>query len=350
MNTPLFAITPYDQSVYEREIRDFLPDRLWDVHVHLWKRVHLLPGRGSFRSIDWPFRVADQNPAEHLLETYRLLFPGKLVQPLVFGTPQADLEATNAYVANVARTHGWPALIFSHPRWSAREFERRILEGGFLGAKSYLSLAPEYLPADEIRTFDFFPPSHLDVLNRHGWLMMLHLPRAARLRDSVNLAQLLEIEERYPHLTVIVAHVGRAYCPEDVGDAFERLSTTQRLMFDISANTNDEVFEQALRAIGPRRLLFGSDLPILRMRMRRICEKGRYVNLVPRGLYGDVTGDPHLREVDSPESDRLTFFMYEEIRAFRRAAERVGLSRADVERVFYANAADRLARLGWSDG
>ncbi len=118
-------------------------------------------------------------------------------------------------------------------------------------------------------------------------------------------------------------------------------------MFDFSANCNDRVFEQALRAVGPKRFLFGSDLPILRMRTRRICENGIYVNLVPRGLYGDVSGDRNMREVEGPEARKLTFFMYEELLALRRAAERVGLSPADLRDVFYGNAARLLEAAGF---
>jgi predicted TIM-barrel fold metal-dependent hydrolase len=110
------------------------------------------------------------------------------------------------------------------------------------------------------------------------------------------------------------------------------------MMFDFSANTNAQVFEQLIRAVGSRRILFGSDLPITRMRMRRICEKGNYVNLVPRGLYGDVSEDPHMREVDGPEAETLSLFLYEQIEAFRRAAERTALTRRDIEDVFYYNA------------
>ena len=120
---------------------------------------------------------------------------------------------------------------------------------------------------------------------------------------------------------MIIAHVGRAYCPEDVGDAFDVLKDARRMCFDFSANTNAWVFEQLLRAVGPRRMLFGSDLPILRMRMRRICEDGVYVNLVPGGLYGDVSGDKNMREVEGAEGRAAAFFMYEELLAFRRAAE-----------------------------
>jgi predicted TIM-barrel fold metal-dependent hydrolase len=184
-------------------------------------------------------------------------------------------------------------------------------------------------------------------MDRHGWMVMLHVPRDARLRDPVNLAQILEIEKRFPRLQLILAHVGRAYCDEDVGDSLCILKDTRRLVFDFSANCNDRVFEQGLRAVGPKRFLFGSDLPILRMRTRRICENGVYVNLVPRGLYGDVSGDKNMREIEGPEAGWLTFFMYEELLAFRRAAAAVGLTRGDLEDVFYNNAARLLQAAGY---
>ncbi len=75
------------------------------------------------------------------------------------------------------------------------------------------------------------------------------------------------------------------------------------------------------------------------MRMRRICENGIYINLVPRGLYGDVSGDPNMREVDGAEASKLTLFMYEELLAFRRAAEEPGFGRDDLEDIFYNNSA-----------
>ncbi|NLD52651.1 MAG: hypothetical protein GX650_07125 [Clostridiales bacterium] len=93
-----------------------------------------------------------------------------------------------------------------------------------------------------------------------------------------------------------------------------------------------------LEAYGPKGALFGSDLPILRMRMRRIEENNTYINLIPPGLYGDPSQDSHLREVSKEEGEKLTFFMYEELMAFLRAAKNVGLSSKDLEDVFYNNA------------
>jgi hypothetical protein len=157
---------------------------------------------------------------------------------------------------------------------------------------------------------------------------------------------MIEIEKRYPNAKVIIAHVGRAYCPEDVGNAFEALAETRKMRFDISANTSAENFARLIRAVGSRRILFGSDLPITRMRMRRVCEDGRYVNLVPQGLYGDVSADPHLREVEGEEAERLTFFMYEEIKAFRQATLETGLGSDDINDVFCRNSAEMLCEAG----
>lgn len=347
---PLFEVKAVDRAFYEKHLGSWLPERIIDVHTHIWlKRMKARKTpQNTKRTVTWPSLVASENPVEHLLETYRLLFPGKSVTPMMFATLEDPkyFDAANAYVSRAARKHGLPALIFSDPRWPAAELESRIRRGGFLGIKSYLTMAPAYLPTAEIRIFDFFPHHQLELMNRRGWIVMLHIPRNARLRDPVNLAQVLEIEERYPNLQLIVAHVGRAYCPEDIGDAFGVLAQTRRMCFDFSANTNALVFRRLLETVGPKRVLFGSDLPILRMRTRRICENGFYVNLVPRGLYGDVSGDAHMREVGGAEAARLTFFMYEELAAFGRAARAVRLSPADLEDVFYRNAAAILKRAG----
>lgn len=351
MIQPVCDVKPVDRAFYAQRLRDWLPDRLIDIHTHVWlDRFKARQAAGPQRTVTWPARVALDNSIEDLLETYRLLLPGQRVVPQIFGSLELgdDMEAANGYVAASARSFGLPALIFAAPQWSAAEFERRIDAGGFLGAKVYLTLADPGILARDICIFDFLPHHQLEVLDRRRWIVMLHIPRDDRLRDPLNLAQMLEIERRYPNAQVIIAHVGRAYCDEDVGDAFAVLAGARRMVFDISANTNASVFEALIRAVGPQRILFGSDMPILRMRMRRMCENGRYINLVPRGLYGDVSADSHMREVDGAEAEHLTFFLYEELAAFQQAAEAVGLSRRDLQDIFHDNAERMLRSAGFT--
>lgn len=348
MNT-LFEVKHVDRTFYEERIKDFLPHKIIDIHTHVWlEKFKAKELNAPVCTVTWPELVAKDNSMEDLIETYRLMFPGKSVTPLIFSNlgPGDDFDGANEYIRACSKKFGLSSLIFATPAWSSKEFEEKIIEGGFLGCKVYLSLSEPYIPEKEIRIFDFLPHHQLEAIDRHGWIVMLHVPRDGRLKDPVNLAQMLEIEKRYPNARVIIAHVGRCYCPEDVGNAFEVLAETKNMLFDFSANTNQLVFEQLIRAVGSGRILFGSDMPIMCMRSRRICEDGNYVNLVPEGLYGDVSGDSHMREVKGEQAESLTFFMYEELDAFRRAVEATGLGRSDIEDIFYNNAVKLLKHKG----
>ena len=341
-------IEPVDAAFYEEKLRDFLPEKIIDIHTHLHLKTHYLGDQVYFtnRGALWPRLACEENSAEDLVENYRCLFPDKTVTPLVFGKVSLayDVEACTAYTIAEAKKRNWPYLYVTWPTLSAEEFETRIRKSGAKGAKVYLNLSPAYNPSAEIPILDFIPHHQLEVLDRNGWILMLHIPRPGRLGDPVNLAEMIMIGKEYPHIKTIIAHIGRAYCDEDVGDAFERLSEVPDLYYDFSANCNSRVMEQLIRAAGPDRILFGTDSPISRMRMGRTTENGTYINLVRKGQYKGVETDPHMREIEGPEAEKLTYFTYYEIDAFRRAAEKCGLTKGDVEKVFYGNAA-KLLRL-----
>ena len=337
---PLFEVKEVDKRYYKERLEDFLPQNVFDVHTHVYESRP--PRQGQVRTVTWPSLVANTNPIEDLVESGKLMFPGKNFKALIFGTPskETNLTEANAYVSRVAKQVDMPALMLAHPDMSAEELEKGLIGGGFRGIKVYLTFAPLYIPVPEIRIFDFLTHEHLEVCDKLGMTVLLHISRDARLRDPVNIAQMLEIEDTYKNINLIIAHVGRAYCNSDVGDAFEKLARTKNMKFDFSANTNDWVFEQLIKTVGSDRILFGSDLPIARMRMRRIEEDGVYKNVVPRGLYGDVSKDKNMKEVDSPEADQLSFFMYEMIDNFRKAAKATGLGAADIDKVFWKNATE----------
>ena len=116
------------------------------------------------------------------------------------------------------------------------------------------------------------------------------------------------------------------------------MDTNPNILYDFSANCCEYAITEVIKHAGVKNVLFGSDMPILRMRTHRIEENGTYINLVPPGMYGDPSQDPHLREVTEEEAKCITFFMYEELLAFKRAAKALNLSRQDVEDIMYNNA------------
>lgn len=328
-------MTAYDRKVYQEELRDFLPAKILDCHTHIWLDSFTAAGDYNGGST-WTERVATELSAQALTDTYTQLFPDKTVTPLVFGGCLCDLQQVNDYVYENACRYGFPTLYRTDYSMSGEFLETQIKQGGFLGIKPYLTNVPPYLPVDEIRIFDFLPHEHLEVCDRNGWIVMLHIPRKLRLKDPVNLAQLLEIEQRYPNLKLIVAHVGRAYSRQDLGQAFDLLKDTKNMYFDFTANLCDDAIRACIQAVGTKRIMFGSDLPIAAMRMYRITdETGNYFNVVPRGMYADVRNDPHMLESDE---ENITLMIYEQLRALKRVAEDLELTKEQIGDIMYANA------------
>ena len=58
----LFEVKPYDREVYEKELKDFLPQKILDVHTHVYLKEFfppkpLAPGEVK-RTVTWPSLVA----------------------------------------------------------------------------------------------------------------------------------------------------------------------------------------------------------------------------------------------------------------------------------------------------
>lgn len=330
-----YKMSDFDKKVYIEHLADFLPGKIIDVHAHVWKKEFNLSHKHKGLVL-WTDLVAEECSIEDLKETYRALFPNSATVPVIMGNPVVKLDDTNTYAGKCVEKYHFKALYCTSHNTSVEEIEKAF-SNGFCGIKPYLGNAPSYILPNEIRIFDFLPKEHLEAANRHGAVVMLHISRPNRLRDPLNLNQLLEIEENYPNAKVIIAHIGRAYAPEDLGNAFEILKSTNNMMFDFSANTQALAIAECIKAVGAKRLLFGSDMPITKMRMYRITENGTYYNVVPRGLYKDIYNDPHMRETDEKD---ITSFIYEQILAFKEVVNELGLNKQDIEDIFYNNAAE----------
>ncbi len=344
---PLLDYKPYDKEFYETELKPYLPKKFIDCHTHVWipeiknQDSYLVGKAGN----SWPGMVAKDNSVEDLIETNRELFPDNEVISCLYSQVSRNviIEKANPYVAKKAVEYNFPALYVAHPSVSADVIEKDILANPcFKGIKVYLNYAPDYIPNDEIRIFDFLTPEHLAMCDKHGWVVQLHIARSKRLADPVNYYQIREIEEKYPNLQLIIAHLGRAYADEDVGDALDYLKGLKKTMWDFTANTNQQVMERVLETYGPERFMYGSDFPIFRMKARRVVENAFYINEIPKGSLGPseiVLKDKHMREIEYPEAEKITFFIYEEMASAIRALKKLGYGQKELDLAFYGNSA-----------
>lgn len=320
-----------DARFFEQELHGFLPHRIIDCHTHIGLREHLGFLSEQRRREMWALDVSQELTVEQLNDWNARLFPRRETQACAFGWPirECDLESSNAYVARCAPQLR-AAFLVTDPHWPAEKVRELVLQGGFTGLKPYPDLAGDSA-SSEAAIPDYFPESHQALAEALGLVVMLHLPRRERLRDPRNLAEVRAMAHARPTVPLIIAHIGRAYTMSFAEGSLHQLADLANVYFDFAANLNAEVIALCLREVGAARMLYGSDLPIGLMRGRREHRGDEYINYTD----GDYVWNNNRRP---PEVEATyTLFIYEQLRAFRCAAEEVGLSADDLVSIFSGN-------------
>ncbi len=333
-------IREVDRRIYEEELLPWLPERIFDCHVHVSRAENCLPISPERLERLWAFEVGAFQTWPELRARYKALVPRQTVEALVFGGVYREqhIEGENDYVrmGMVQPENQSKGLFVTRPEWPAERIAEAMVDG-FLGIKPYPDLAPQGAEGASLR--DFVPHEHLAMLDSLGGVMMLHLPRPGRLADPRNIAELRELRQKYPSIRLIVAHIGRSYCLPTALAGLPHFADDPGVYFDTAANLNADVFQYALETIGPDRILYGSDLPVTMMRGVREHVGDRYINYTD----GDYSWNTNRK---SPEEEAsYTFYLYEELRALIAAVERAGMGKAELEKIVFSNAM-RLLEVG----
>jgi hypothetical protein len=158
---------------------------------------------------------------------------------------------------------------------------------------------------------------------------MLHIPRRDRLADPVNQEQIVKMATRYPNAKIILAHIGRAYYLSNIVGQLERIGACENVYCDTAMVNHWEVMEYLFTNFDRKRILYGTDLPIA------VCG-GKSIEINDQYTY--VTSEPWFLSI-SDDHGKLVFtsFIYEQIRAVKKAASRCGLDNAFLEDLFHKN-------------
>ena len=175
---PYFQMTKRDKEFYGKYLKGRLPNKIFDIHVHLNTEEHIRSVPASRWKSDWALEAGHLLPIEDAFLCAKELYPDTEYKIAGFPWPirEADLKANNSYLAdNKARFHLSPFMCVM-PAWDSEEIEGSLIEGGFIGFKPYPDMVSGVKGA-EISIFDFLPPEQWRILDKHGKAVMLHLPR-----------------------------------------------------------------------------------------------------------------------------------------------------------------------------
>ena len=346
--TPLHFVWNYndvDRAFWEEHFENWLPRRILDAHTHIsHPRLRLEEMTDGRRRQYWVNELHEPIDAPAAERCYRTVFPNREFTCVAFGHPSLDydVEGANAYVQAECASRGWHSLAVIRPQWSGEKVAALLDAPGVIGIKPYYALISHDAETRdrhlEASIFEFLPHHVLEVVNdRHAWVT-LHVPKAARLGHSENVREIREIRRRYPNVTLVIAHLGRCYTEPHALEALPQFADDPGLYFDTSAVLNPACHRVALQHLGPKRLLYGSDNPIMYMRGCRQYHDRAYINRTSHPFYFNKDREPP--EVEA----RYTLFMYEDLRAIKQACTELGIvAREEIEGIFHSNAARLIA-------
>ncbi|MEZ6191421.1 MAG: amidohydrolase family protein [Phycisphaerales bacterium] len=343
----VWSYTQADREFWDRHLEGWVPKQIIDAHVHVFPpEYRLLPMSEQMKRQYWVNEVIEPITAEQTARCNDLVFPGRDVTNVAFGFPslEYDIEATNSYLQQACPPRGWKCLAVLRPEWSARQVEEVLSSPGVVGLKPYYSLISfnpdtrdEHLEAS---IFDFLPHHALEVADRLGSWVTLHVPKADRLGHPDNIREIKLIRERYPRVRLVIAHLGRSYTLPHAQESLPHFKDDPGLYFDCSAVLNPDVMRFALETIGPYRFLYGTDNPMFYMRGRRRWQGRTYINHTDYPFHFN-------RHRESPAIEAgYTLYMYESLYALRRVCDDLALSTVDIRALFYGNAQKLLSGLG----
>ena len=327
-----------DLRIWEEELVGFVPERVFDVHTHIYRwAFYTAPDKeqSSYRQFVIP--QYEEANWELLDECDRLLMPGRKVSRLAFPFPFAehcDFDGSNRFVAEqVAADPPSGALMLVHPEMTADEIAAVVRRDGILGLKPYRFYS-QTSDAVNCRITDFLPEHQIEVAHDLGLLIMMHLSRADAIGDDQNLADLQRLTATYPCAKWILAHCARSYAAWPIERAGKRLADLPNVWFDTSSVCESDAIESLIRTVGVERVMYGSDdVPVGVLR-------GKYIAFG----YGWAYLSPTNQQLNLTHCDpRMTFTRYEQLRAMRRAALRLDLSAERICSMFFDTAATLVA-------
>ena len=319
-----------DRAFFDRELASFVPDRVYDVHAHLW------------RARDWegrPPAVVEVAPAEVTMEVYKecmdWILPGREVHGLHFAFPTLfpiDPVPCNEWVSReikkdpLARGQFYVRLQ-DDPEWVRGEVRRL----GLRGLKPFACFA-ERPDQENAEIPEFFPESLARLAHEEAWSVTLHMQRRRSLADASNQHWIRTYCERYPDMVLILDHAARGFNPHHVMEGLPPLRGLPNLYADTSVACSPLAIMACIRYLGARNVLYGSDI---------FCSHMRGTNLPVGDSFlwlGWVSEDASIWD-DVQYEDKPVLIGLENLRAIKAACQIMELSDRDVEAIFWDNAA-----------
>lgn len=322
---------PYKPSDAEagKILNDFLPDKIFDAHAHLFD-TQLLPAlTGNCERLvgGWEKYRQEMSPVlcnPRQLQINAISYPDAAMADRSSGLIKKSdaflIEQLNLDAGNVGE-------IVVHPGETEEDLLKRLTHPGIRGFKCYHNISG--IEDTWNATIDqYLPVSAWKVANDRKMVITLHMVRDHALADEQNLNYIRTMAKKYPDAVLILAHCARAFAAWTGIESVGKLSGLDNVWFDFSAVCESPAMVQILKKAGVKRCLWGSDYPVCRARGKAISLGNSFYWIYQRDLDNFVS------------KTRVNDYLIatENLMAVRQAFQLLELSEDAAEDFFWNNA------------
>lgn len=322
-----------DERLIGRTIDGFVPQRIFDIHTHLFHSRHFAEGKRPL--------FLDENRGYGLGDFTQAMarwLPGRSVEGLFFGYPSAGIDRrgendwVQEQVAAVADQTNSRALVLAAPGDDQAEVRRLLQSEVFIGIKPYrLYAAVE--DTREAAVESFAPEWMWEMCHDHDGVLMLHIMRAGGITDADNVKAIRRLCHRYPRCRLVLAHIARSFNYRHAREGLHAVADLDNVIVDTSAVTQTGAFRAALEVLGPRRVSWGSDYMVSELRGACFTQGDGFT-----WVYSEDTSAKDLTVFGG-----YTLVGIESLMTLREACEDTGMTSADLQDIFRDNALRLLA-------
>ena len=323
----VFAFGENDKRLLAR-LEDFIPDKIFDAHCHSYLTQHAPSG-------DNLFKVFGEVGVERVLRDKCTIYGNRKFGALLLPSPITDFNA-------------FPERQRDMNEWMNREVDG---QSAFVGA---LTVSPgntydeikKMITSSNIRAInanfnssnitpvknlahpsEYLTEDMLAAANDLGLAISIHMSKPEALSDKDNSAYFKSAAQRYPDAKLVLTHGARGFASWTLIESIKEFANITNIYFDLAAVCDIAVIHEIIRYACVERVMWGTDYFVDRMHCRaQNCADGftwTYAHELPENM-----------------TFPCAMLHLESMFALYQASLMLGLSRADVEKIFAGTACE----------
>ncbi len=253
-------------GLWGTELREWVPEEIFDAHVHLGPPGIAAKFSDSRRK--HPLTTFSSLTVDELEHWYSKLFSGKKITGMFafpFPVREVDFCSANVYIIELMRLDKRiRGFLWTNPLDTPLSMElfkcAELRDVRFTGIKPYFDLLGK--SNFDCHPHEILPPGILEFAESEKLAIMLHTTGTG-MADAENREFIGSLLDKYKNIRMILAHMGRFIRPKDFEVFFNsEIIDHPRIYLDISSVTDRGVYDLVLsRESLWERILFASDLP-----------------------------------------------------------------------------------------